>query len=158
MPHRDGPDVFFSFPGRKGSVSKIYIKNQHLFQSEFRISQKRWSFVVIYGKIYFKPAIKISLETLFKKFLFKLVFHKIFIFNSDFYFFIRFLWFSLMFLMSVWINKYRWNYWWKFSLNFQSSSSFSTAIFLNFHQFWATYFTKNLQNNINHSKFELCTN
>lgn len=28
MPHRNGPDVFFSFPGRKGSVSKrryIYI-------------------------------------------------------------------------------------------------------------------------------------
>lgn len=25
MPHRNGPDVFFSFPGRKGSVSLLYI-------------------------------------------------------------------------------------------------------------------------------------
>lgn len=25
MPHRNGPDVFFSFPGRKGSVSLCYI-------------------------------------------------------------------------------------------------------------------------------------
>jgi hypothetical protein len=114
MPHRNGPDVFFSFPGRKGSVSKIYIKNQHHFQSEFRISQKRWCFAVIYGKIYFKPAIKISLETLFENFLFKLVFHKIFIFISDFYFFIRILWSSSMFRCLL-FNKYRWNYSWKFS-------------------------------------------
>lgn len=25
MPHRNGPDVFFSFPGRKGSVSNVLI-------------------------------------------------------------------------------------------------------------------------------------
>lgn len=25
MPHRNGPDVFFSFPGRKGSVSEHYL-------------------------------------------------------------------------------------------------------------------------------------
>lgn len=24
MPHRNGPDVFFSFPGRKGSVRTLY--------------------------------------------------------------------------------------------------------------------------------------
>lgn len=25
MPHRNGPDVFFSFPGRKGSVSALRV-------------------------------------------------------------------------------------------------------------------------------------
>lgn len=25
MPHRNGPDVFFSFPGRKGSVSIVFL-------------------------------------------------------------------------------------------------------------------------------------
>lgn len=33
MPHRNGPDVFFSFPGRKGSVIIIQLAAQHQFQT-----------------------------------------------------------------------------------------------------------------------------
>lgn len=33
MPHRNGPDVFFSFPGRKGSVIIIQLVAQHQFQT-----------------------------------------------------------------------------------------------------------------------------
>lgn len=35
MPHRNGPDVFFSFPGRKGSVSLVSFIYFFIIYSQF---------------------------------------------------------------------------------------------------------------------------
>jgi len=44
MPHRNGPDVFFSFPGRKGSVSfsPFYFLNDNKQREQVEEQRGKW--------------------------------------------------------------------------------------------------------------------
>lgn len=56
MPHRNGPDVFFSFPGRKGSVSLFNSKHTLNFILSVRLpGQTIWVwFLIIASLLFFK--------------------------------------------------------------------------------------------------------